>query len=128
MGSTRKVDELPKGRSGSNRAHLLEVLEEMGLTRKDYDGYSSSKKRQIRNKVSARTFRARRKEHIEELEDQLADRDVLSKGLDGEIGKLKAENEIVRFFGGREEGRRRGERGEREMEEEELTGLWIGFG
>lgn len=36
------------GRSGSNRAHLLEVLEEMGLTRKDYDGYSSSKKRQIR--------------------------------------------------------------------------------
>lgn len=49
------------------------VLDEMRLSRREYDTLSPARKRQIRNKVSARAFRARKKSIQEELEGQVGD-------------------------------------------------------
>jgi len=58
----------------------------------EYNKLSSKEKRQLRNKISARNFRNRRKEYIGLLEDQLTERDSLIKNLQEQIANLRFEN------------------------------------
>ena len=58
----------------------------------EYKKLSSKEKRQLRNKISARNFRTRRKEYITQLEEQIADRDALIEGLRQQISSLSLEN------------------------------------
>lgn len=57
-----------------------------------YRKLSSKEKRQLRNKISARNFRTRRKEHIAHLEQQVADRDTLIEGLRQQLALVKVQN------------------------------------
>lgn len=61
-----------------------------------YKKLSSKEKRQLRNKISARNFRTRRKEYIGQLEDQIADRDTLIEGLRQQISQLSVENKALK--------------------------------
>lgn len=58
----------------------------------EYNKLSSKEKRQLRNKISARNFRNRRKEYIGLLEEQLSERDSLIKSLQDQISNLRLEN------------------------------------
>ncbi|GAC71136.1 hypothetical protein PANT_1c00019 [Moesziomyces antarcticus T-34] len=62
----------------------------------EYKKLSSKEKRQLRNKISARNFRTRRKEYINQLEDQIADRDALIAGLRQQISQLSVENKSLK--------------------------------
>lgn len=57
-----------------------------------YRKLSSKEKRQLRNKISARNFRTRRKEHISHLEHQVADRDTIIEGLRQQLALVKVQN------------------------------------
>ena len=54
-----------------------------------YDKLSSKEKRQMRNKISARNFRHRRKAHIDTLEAEINGKDRLIDGLKEEVGTLR---------------------------------------
>jgi len=58
----------------------------------EYKKLSSKEKRQLRNKISARNFRTRRKEYITQLEEQISDRDTIIEGLRQQISQLSVEN------------------------------------
>ncbi|KAG0152277.1 hypothetical protein CROQUDRAFT_35117 [Cronartium quercuum f. sp. fusiforme G11] len=58
----------------------------------EYKLLSSKEKRQLRNKISARNFRHRRKEHISTLEQQLINRDQLIDSLKNELNQTKSDN------------------------------------
>lgn len=58
----------------------------------EYRKLSSKEKRQLRNKISARNFRTRRKEHISHLEQQVADRDALIEGLRQQLSQVTVQN------------------------------------
>ncbi|EGG05145.1 uncharacterized protein MELLADRAFT_75059 [Melampsora larici-populina 98AG31] len=58
----------------------------------EYKMLSSKEKRQLRNKISARNFRHRRKEHISTLEQQLINRDKTIDSLRHDLGQVKTEN------------------------------------
>lgn len=58
----------------------------------EYKMLSSKEKRQLRNKISARNFRHRRKEHISTLEQQLINRDKTIDSLRQDLGQVKTEN------------------------------------
>jgi hypothetical protein len=57
-----------------------------------YRKLSSKEKRQLRNKISARNFRTRRKEHIAHLEEQVADRDTIIEGLRQQLAQVNLQN------------------------------------
>ncbi|KAI0031586.1 hypothetical protein K488DRAFT_51771 [Vararia minispora EC-137] len=57
---------------------------------------SSKEKRQLRNKISARNFRVRRKEYITTLEGDVAERDRLIDAIRTELGSTKSENAALR--------------------------------
>ncbi|KAJ7733774.1 hypothetical protein DFH07DRAFT_845384 [Mycena maculata] len=57
---------------------------------------SSKEKRQLRNKISARNFRVRRKEYIATLEDNIAERDRLLSVIRAELGSTQSENLALR--------------------------------
>ncbi|EGN92495.1 hypothetical protein SERLA73DRAFT_190971 [Serpula lacrymans var. lacrymans S7.3] len=57
---------------------------------------SSKEKRQLRNKISARNFRVRRKEYISTLEGDIAERDSLIDAIRTELGSSKSENIALR--------------------------------
>lgn len=57
-----------------------------------YRNLSSKEKRQLRNKISARNFRTRRKEHISHLEQQVADRDTVIEGLRQQLAQVNVHN------------------------------------
>ncbi|KAJ7150851.1 hypothetical protein C8R43DRAFT_491093 [Mycena crocata] len=57
---------------------------------------SSKEKRQLRNKISARNFRVRRKEYISTLEDNIAERDRLLSAIRSELGSSQSENLALR--------------------------------
>lgn len=57
-----------------------------------YRKLSSKEKRQLRNKISARNFRTRRKEHISHLEQQVADRDTVIDGLRQQLALVSLQN------------------------------------
>lgn len=58
----------------------------------EYKKMSSKEKRQLRNKISARNFRVRRKEYITTLEADVAERDRLIDAIRTELGSTKSEN------------------------------------
>ncbi|GJJ10581.1 hypothetical protein Clacol_004808 [Clathrus columnatus] len=62
----------------------------------EYKKMSSKEKRQLRNKISARNFRVRRKEYIATLEGDIADRDSLIEAIRSELGSTKLENDALR--------------------------------
>ncbi|KIY45056.1 hypothetical protein FISHEDRAFT_67157 [Fistulina hepatica ATCC 64428] len=57
---------------------------------------SSKEKRQLRNKISARNFRVRRKEYITTLEMDIAERDRLLGAIRSELGSTQSENFALR--------------------------------
>ncbi|KAF7292009.1 BZIP domain-containing protein [Mycena indigotica] len=57
---------------------------------------TSKEKRQLRNKISARNFRIRRKEYITTLEDNIAERDRLLEAIRTELGSTQSENVALR--------------------------------
>jgi hypothetical protein len=58
----------------------------------EYQKLTSREKRQLRNKISARNFRNRRKEYISALEGDVAERDRLIDAIRTELGSTKSEN------------------------------------
>ncbi|KAJ8468485.1 hypothetical protein ONZ51_g9615 [Trametes cubensis] len=68
----------------------------------EYKKMSSKEKRQLRNKISARNFRVRRKgkytlhEYIATLEGDIAERDRLIDAIRSELGSTKNENVALR--------------------------------
>lgn len=54
-----------------------------------YDKLSSKEKRQMRNKISARNFRHRRKAHIDTLEAEISQKDGIITHLREEVGTLR---------------------------------------
>ncbi|CAD6888660.1 unnamed protein product [Tilletia controversa] len=73
-------------------ASLAAISEELRPSAEEYKRLSSKEKRQLRNKVSARNFRTRRKEYIGQLEDQIADRDQIIEGLRQQVAQLSIVN------------------------------------
>lgn len=57
---------------------------------------TSKEKRQLRNKISARNFRVRRKEYISTLEMDIAERDRLLQAIRSELGSTQSENVALR--------------------------------
>ncbi|KXN84465.1 hypothetical protein AN958_12440 [Leucoagaricus sp. SymC.cos] len=57
---------------------------------------TSKEKRQLRNKISARNFRVRRKEYISTLEGDIAERDRLLEAIRSELGSTQSENHALR--------------------------------
>ncbi|KAL0566527.1 hypothetical protein V5O48_015482 [Marasmius crinis-equi] len=57
---------------------------------------TSKEKRQLRNKISARNFRVRRKEYINTLEMDIAERDRLLQAIRSELGSTQSENLALR--------------------------------
>ncbi|KAG7097739.1 hypothetical protein E1B28_005061 [Marasmius oreades] len=57
---------------------------------------SSKEKRQLRNKISARNFRVRRKEYISTLELDIAERDRVLQAIRSELGSTQSENFALR--------------------------------
>ncbi|BGP48826.1 hypothetical protein JCM10450v2_004702 [Rhodotorula kratochvilovae] len=62
----------------------------------EYAKLSSKEKRQLRNKMSARNFRHRRKEYITTLEEEISSRDTIIAELRDEVGVIRAENTGLR--------------------------------
>ncbi|KAI0301177.1 hypothetical protein B0F90DRAFT_1719972 [Multifurca ochricompacta] len=62
----------------------------------EYKKMSSKEKRQLRNKISARNFRVRRKEYITTLEGDIAERDRLIDAIRTELGSSQSENAALR--------------------------------
>ncbi|KAG2340320.1 hypothetical protein BDR05DRAFT_967093 [Suillus weaverae] len=62
----------------------------------EYKKMSSREKRQLRNKISARNFRVRRKEYITTLEGDIAERDRLIDAIRSELGSSHSENTALR--------------------------------
>ncbi|KAG8695714.1 hypothetical protein FRC09_008982 [Ceratobasidium sp. 395] len=65
-------------------------------TPEEYKKLSSKEKRQLRNKISARNFRVRRKEYITTLESHIADRDQLISAIRSELSVTHNENNELR--------------------------------
>ncbi|KAJ1302184.1 hypothetical protein OPQ81_001011 [Rhizoctonia solani] len=65
-------------------------------TPEEYKKLSSKEKRQLRNKISARNFRVRRKEYISTLESHIADRDQLIAAIRSELSNTHNENTELR--------------------------------
>ncbi|TKA52141.1 hypothetical protein B0A53_04985 [Rhodotorula sp. CCFEE 5036] len=63
---------------------------------KEYAKLSSKEKRQLRNKISARNFRHRRKEYLTTLEDEISTRDTIISELQDKVGVIRAENTGLR--------------------------------
>ncbi|KAI6021681.1 hypothetical protein BKA83DRAFT_21810 [Pisolithus microcarpus] len=94
-----------KSRNESTPLKILEP-EDWRPSPEEYKRMSSKEKRQLRNKISARNFRVRRKEYITTLEGDIAERDRLIDAIRAELGSSKSEN-IALATGncGLEEGR-----------------------
>lgn len=62
----------------------------------EYKKLSSKEKRQLRNKLSARAFRTRRKDYIGTLESHIKDRDSVIDAIRAELSSTRAENQDLR--------------------------------
>lgn len=65
-------------------------------SREEYEKLSSREKRQLRNKISARNFRHRRKVHIDTLEAEIRQKDDVIGTLQEEVSTLRSENQGLR--------------------------------
>jgi hypothetical protein len=63
----------------------------------EYKKLSSKEKRQLRNKLSARAFRNRRKDYIGTLEGHIKERDVVIDEMRSELQTSKSENQDLRW-------------------------------
>ncbi|KAI9462859.1 hypothetical protein BJY52DRAFT_1166811 [Lactarius psammicola] len=68
------------------------TLDDWRPSPEEYQKMSSREKRQLRNKISARNFRNRRKEYITTLEGDVAERDRLIDAIRTELGSTRSEN------------------------------------
>ncbi|EPQ53727.1 hypothetical protein GLOTRDRAFT_139856 [Gloeophyllum trabeum ATCC 11539] len=93
-GVTKKTANSPmksnKEKSGSPE------LDDWRPSPEEYKKMSSKEKRQLRNKISARNFRIRRKEYITTLEGDVAERDKLIDMIRTELHSTKDENAALR--------------------------------
>ncbi|KAI9568038.1 hypothetical protein HD554DRAFT_2102497 [Boletus coccyginus] len=82
----------------SKDAAPLKILEpeDWRPSPEEYKKMSSKEKRQLRNKISARNFRVRRKEYITTLEGDIAERDRLIDAIRSELGSSRSENTALR--------------------------------
>jgi hypothetical protein len=62
----------------------------------EYKKLSSKEKRQLRNKLSARAFRTRRKDYIGTLESHIKDRDSVIDAIRSELSTTRSENQDLR--------------------------------
>ncbi|GMK53898.1 hypothetical protein CspeluHIS016_0104840 [Cutaneotrichosporon spelunceum] len=62
----------------------------------EYKKLSSKEKRQLRNKLSARAFRTRRKDYIGTLESHIKDRDTVIDAIRSELSTTRSENQDLR--------------------------------
>ena len=62
----------------------------------EYKKLSSKEKRQLRNKLSARAFRNRRKDYIGTLEAHIKDRDTVIDAIKSELVNTRTENQDLR--------------------------------
>jgi hypothetical protein len=62
----------------------------------EYKKLSSKEKRQLRNKLSARAFRTRRKDYIGTLEAHIKDRDTVIDAIRSELVNSRSENQDLR--------------------------------
>lgn len=63
----------------------------------EYKKLNSKEKRQLRNKLSARAFRNRRKDYIGTLEGHIRERDTVIDEMRSELQGAKSENQDLRF-------------------------------
>jgi hypothetical protein len=63
----------------------------------EYKKLSSKEKRQLRNKLSARAFRTRRKDYIGTLEAHIKDRDSVIDAIRAELVSSRTENQDLRY-------------------------------
>lgn len=62
----------------------------------EYAKLDSKQKRQLRNKISAKNFRNRRKDYIDKLEGHLGERDRLLAFVQEEMRRKERENEELK--------------------------------
>ncbi|WVQ76035.1 hypothetical protein IAR50_005671 [Cryptococcus sp. DSM 104548] len=110
-----RIDALPplsaifsagKGKGGKKGGGLSSVVREDGEdldeddswrpSPEEYKKLSSKEKRQLRNKLSARAFRTRRKDYIGTLEGHIKDRDMVIDDIRTELMSTKNENQDLR--------------------------------
>ncbi|SAM86493.1 uncharacterized protein UBRO_08919 [Ustilago bromivora] len=99
-GSGRSGDNSPwKGTKSKSLNTIPMAVGDINYLKPDPEEYkklSSREKRQLRNKISARNFRTRRKEYITQLEEQISDRDTIIEGLRQQISELSVENKSLK--------------------------------
>ncbi|KIS01812.1 hypothetical protein L804_00066 [Cryptococcus deuterogattii 2001/935-1] len=95
-----------KGKGGKKGGGMSSVVREEGEDLDDdeswrpspeeYKKLSSKEKRQLRNKLSARAFRTRRKDYIGTLEAHIKDRDMVIDEMRNELISSRNENQDLR--------------------------------
>ncbi|KAH9045015.1 hypothetical protein EDB84DRAFT_1469411 [Lactarius hengduanensis] len=101
---TIKVGGKGKSRKGTvqsggvqKKVTISAVVRDNDDPREDGDDWHvQQRKRQLRNKISARNFRVRRKEYITTLEGDIAERDHLIDAIRSELGSSQSENAALR--------------------------------
>lgn len=96
-----------KGKGGKKGGGMSSVVREEGEDLDDdeswrpspeeYKKLSSKEKRQLRNKLSARAFRTRRKDYIGTLEAHIKDRDMVIDEMRNELISSRNENQDLRY-------------------------------
>ncbi|KAK9899796.1 hypothetical protein P389DRAFT_207419 [Cystobasidium minutum MCA 4210] len=96
--SSKKETSIFSSQQHQQHPHALVPVPEYEdrLSKEEYDKLSSKEKRQMRNKISARNFRHRRKAHIDTLEALVSDKDRVIRVLSEEVGTLRTENQGLR--------------------------------
>lgn len=67
-----------------------------GMRVDDYRALSARERKRVRNRISARTFRAKRKEHLSSLESTLGSKDLQVRLAQEETARLRKENDDLR--------------------------------
>ncbi|OCF58816.1 hypothetical protein L486_03306 [Kwoniella mangroviensis CBS 10435] len=79
-----------------NEDEIIDDDESWRPSPEEYKKLSSKEKRQLRNKLSARAFRTRRKDYIGTLESHIQDRDVVIDEMRAELVNSRSENQDLR--------------------------------
>ncbi|KAF9226267.1 hypothetical protein BS17DRAFT_794448 [Gyrodon lividus] len=102
-GGVKKISSVTEKENGGKEGKAkepapLKILEpeDWRPSPEEYKKMSSKEKRQLRNKISARNFRVRRKEYITTLEGDIAERDHLIDAIRSELGSSRTENIALR--------------------------------
>ncbi|PWN29626.1 hypothetical protein BDZ90DRAFT_116126 [Jaminaea rosea] len=90
--SSRGSEEPGFGNAGVPPSIRDSAAANLKPTAEEYRALSSKEKRQLRNKISARNFRERRKEYIGHLEGEISDRDAIISSLRSQMSQLSLQN------------------------------------